>query len=89
MMTVYPTLIAPLFNTYETMKEGPLRQKIEALAAVLGFPLKKLFVVDGSKRSGHSNAYMYVDVLFCLLLKKYMPHLPLTHFFSFPFFLLK
>lgn len=59
MMTIYPVLIAPLFNKYEPLAEGPLRAKIEALAASLQFPLKKLFVVDGSTRSAHSNAYMY------------------------------
>ncbi|KAI7842551.1 hypothetical protein COHA_003788 [Chlorella ohadii] len=48
-VTVYPTVIAPLFNT----------SAIEQLAASLSFPLKKLFVVDGSRRSAHSNAYMY------------------------------
>ena len=59
MMTVYPTLIAPLFNKYAPLEEGKLRDGIEKLAGSLSFPLKKLFVVDGSKRSGHSNAYMY------------------------------
>jgi len=38
---------------------GDLRGKIEALAASIDFPLYKLFVVDGSKRSAHSNAYFY------------------------------
>lgn len=59
MMTVYPTLIAPLFNKYAPLEAGSLRDGIEQLAGSLSFPLKKLFVVDGSKRSGHSNAYMY------------------------------
>ncbi len=59
MMTVYPTVIAPLFNKYAPLPVGPLRVKIEALATKLNFPLKKLFVVDGSTRSAHSNAYMY------------------------------
>ena len=36
----------------------PARESIEALAASLAFPLRKLFVVDGSRRSAHSNAYM-------------------------------
>jgi Na+/melibiose symporter-like transporter len=58
MMTVYPTLIAPLFNKYEKLEAGKLRSAIEELASTLKFPLRKLFVVDGSKRSGHSNAYM-------------------------------
>ncbi|KAL4448266.1 hypothetical protein ABPG75_005485 [Micractinium tetrahymenae] len=59
MLTVYPTAIAPLFNKYTPLEAGPLREAIEALAASLSFPLKKLFVVDGSRRSAHSNAYQY------------------------------
>ncbi|KAL6899521.1 hypothetical protein ACP4OV_006179 [Aristida adscensionis] len=59
MMTIYPVVIAPLFNKFTPLPEGVLREKIEKLAASLKFPLKKLFVVDGSTRSSHSNAYMY------------------------------
>ncbi|XP_022770489.1 CAAX prenyl protease 1 homolog isoform X5 [Durio zibethinus] len=59
MMTLYPVLIAPLFNKFTPLPEGELRLKIEQLASSLNFPLKKLFVVDGSTRSSHSNAYMY------------------------------
>ncbi|CAL9756647.1 unnamed protein product [Musa acuminata subsp. burmannicoides] len=59
MMTLYPILIAPLFNKFTPLPDGELRKKIEKLAASLKFPLKKLFVVDGSTRSSHSNAYMY------------------------------
>jgi STE24 endopeptidase len=59
MLTVYPSLIAPLFNTYKPLPDSPLRTSIETLAQKVKFPLKKLFEVDGSKRSGHSNAYMY------------------------------
>lgn len=59
MMTVYPVLIAPLFNKYEPLPDGSLRTQIESLAASLSFPLKKLFVMDGSRRSAHSNAFMY------------------------------
>lgn len=58
-MTLYPTLIAPLFNKYDPLPEGALREAIQGLAGQLSFPLKKLYVMDGSKRSGHSNAYMY------------------------------
>ncbi|KAK9910320.1 hypothetical protein M0R45_034286 [Rubus argutus] len=50
---------APLFNKFTPLPEGQLRGKIETLASSLKFPLKKLFVVDGSTRSSHSNAYMY------------------------------
>jgi len=59
MMTVYPVFIAPLFNKYERLPEGELRDGIEELAKELKFPLTKLFVMDGSKRSSHSNAFMY------------------------------
>ena len=59
LMTVYPELIAPLFDKYVSMPEGQLRTDIEALAASVEFPLYKLFVVEGSKRSSHSNAYFY------------------------------
>jgi STE24 endopeptidase len=52
-------VIAPLFNKFEPLPDGSLRSKIEALAGGLNFPLKKLYQMDGSKRSAHSNAYMY------------------------------
>ena len=58
-MTIYPNFIQPLFDTYTLLPSGDLRTSIEQLAASLHFPLKKLFVVDGSKRSSHSNAYFY------------------------------
>lgn len=58
-MTIYPSVIAPLFDTYKPLDAGELRTNIEKLAASLKFPLKKLFVVEGSKRSSHSNAYFY------------------------------
>mmetsp|Transcript_22614 Transcript_22614/g.67349 ORF Transcript_22614/g.67349 Transcript_22614/m.67349 type:complete len:451 (-) Transcript_22614:668-2020(-) len=59
LMTIYPTCIAPLFNKFEPLPEGSLRTAIEELAGRLHFPLRKLFKVDGSRRSAHSNAYMY------------------------------
>jgi STE24 endopeptidase len=59
MMTIYPEYIAPLFNKYDPLPEGSLRTKIEELAGSLNYPLKKLYVVDGSKRTSHSNAYCY------------------------------
>lgn len=59
LMTIYPMLIAPLFDKYTPLKEGPLRTRIENLAAKIKFPLTKLYVVEGSKRSAHSNAYLY------------------------------
>ncbi|XP_055704882.1 CAAX prenyl protease 1 homolog [Phlebotomus papatasi] len=59
LMTIYPSVIAPLFDKYKPLDEGPLRKSIENLAASLKFPLAQLYVVEGSKRSAHSNAYFY------------------------------
>jgi STE24 endopeptidase len=59
LMTVYPDYIAPLFDKYTPMPEGDLRSGIERLADSVEFPLYKLYVVEGSKRSSHSNAYFY------------------------------
>jgi STE24 endopeptidase len=56
-MTIYPVLIVPLFNKLEPLKPGKLKESVEALAAKLQFPLSELQVIDGSKRSAHSNAY--------------------------------
>lgn len=58
-MTLYPVLIAPLFDKYSPLEPGALRSSIEDLAAKLKFPLAQLYVVEGSKRSAHSNAYFY------------------------------
>ncbi|MCH0629179.1 M48 family metallopeptidase [Kocuria palustris] len=55
--TVYPTFIAPLFNKFEPLEEGELKIAIENLAKEQRFPLTKLYKIDGSKRSAHSNAY--------------------------------
>ncbi|PVU89046.1 hypothetical protein BB561_005580 [Smittium simulii] len=57
--TIFPTWIQPLFNKFDVLEDGELKTAIEALATRVNYPLKKLYVVDGSKRSGHSNAYMY------------------------------
>jgi STE24 endopeptidase len=59
MYTIYPSLIAPLFDKYTPLPEGELRTRIENLASQLKFPLTQLYVVEGSKRSSHSNAYFY------------------------------
>lgn len=59
LMTLYPVFIAPLFDKYSPLEVGPLRTSIEELAAKLKFPLAQLYVVEGSKRSAHSNAYFY------------------------------
>ncbi|CAL1273872.1 unnamed protein product [Larinioides sclopetarius] len=58
-MTVYADFIAPLFDKFTPLPEGTLRTRIEELAKSISFPLKKLYVVEGSKRSSHSNAYFY------------------------------
>ncbi|KAI6085988.1 peptidase family M48-domain-containing protein [Hypoxylon rubiginosum] len=59
MITVYPIFILPLFNKLSPLEEGPLKAQTEALAKKLKFPLHELFVIDGSKRSAHSNAYFF------------------------------
>ncbi|KAI0514383.1 peptidase family M48-domain-containing protein [Xylaria bambusicola] len=59
MITVYPIVILPLFNKLSPLEEGKLKSETEALAKKLKFPLHELFVIDGSKRSAHSNAYFF------------------------------
>ena len=59
MMTIVPVFIMPLFNKYEPLPDGELKRKIYELAGQLKYPLKNLFVMDGSKRSSHSNAFMF------------------------------
>jgi STE24 endopeptidase len=54
---LYPTLIAPLFNKFVPLADDALRRRIEALLQRCGFALSGLFVMDGSKRSSHGNAY--------------------------------
>ncbi|KAI9671570.1 MAG: hypothetical protein M1817_003622 [Caeruleum heppii] len=58
-ITIYPIAILPLFNKLSPLEKGPLKTGVEALAARLKFPLSELHVIDGSKRSAHSNAYFY------------------------------
>lgn len=58
-ITIYPIAILPLFNKLTPLQEGALKSQTEALAKRLGFPLSDLYVIDGSKRSAHSNAYFY------------------------------
>ena len=57
MIVLYPTVIAPLFNKFEPLKEGEFRDRILQLAEQVGFKTSGIFTMDGSKRSGHSNAY--------------------------------
>ncbi|KAG0681273.1 hypothetical protein C6P40_003167 [Pichia californica] len=56
-IVVYPKFIQPLFNTLTPLEDGELKTAIELLTEKNNFPLDKLYVIDGSKRSGHSNAY--------------------------------
>ncbi|WP_175975436.1 M48 family metallopeptidase [Burkholderia sp. BCC1047] len=56
-LLIYPTFIAPLFNKFEPLKDEALRARIESLMKRCGFAAKGLFVMDGSRRSAHGNAY--------------------------------
>jgi STE24 endopeptidase len=57
MLILYPKLIVPLFNKLTPLPEGELRARLMALGDRTGFKAKTIEVIDGSKRSGHSNAY--------------------------------
>ncbi len=57
MVVVYPMFIMPLFNKLEPMEEGELKSRLFALADRTGFKAQTILVMDGSKRSGHSNAF--------------------------------
>jgi STE24 endopeptidase len=59
MITIYPVAILPLFNKLSPLEEGKLKTEVEGLAKKLKFPLHELYVIDGSKRSAHSNAYFF------------------------------
>jgi len=54
---LYPSVIAPLYNKFIPLEDSLLKDKVEALAAKVGFNVGRIDVMDGSKRSGHSNAY--------------------------------
>jgi STE24 endopeptidase len=56
-LVLYPTLIAPLFNKFEPLQDETLKTRVNALMQRCGFAAKGLFVMDGSKRSAHANAY--------------------------------
>ncbi len=56
-LAIYPTFIAPLFNKFTPMTDDTLKTRIEALLQKCGFKSQGLFVMDGSTRSGHGNAY--------------------------------
>ncbi len=56
-LVLYPTVIAPMFNRFVPLEAGPVRERVERLLARCGFASKGLFVMDGSRRSAHGNAY--------------------------------
>jgi len=80
MLVLYPTVIAPLFNKFTPLDDDSLRARIENLMQRVGFASKGLFVMDGSKRSAHGNAYFSGFgagkriVFFDTLLARLAPH---------------
>jgi STE24 endopeptidase len=80
MLVLYPTVIAPLFNKFTPLTDDSLRDRIEGLMKRVGFASKGLFVMDGSKRSAHGNAYFSGFgagkriVFFDTLLARLAPH---------------
>ncbi|XP_067224149.1 CAAX prenyl protease 1 homolog [Chanodichthys erythropterus] len=79
LVTIYADYIAPLFDKFTPLPDGELKSEIESMARSIYFPLTKIYVVEGSKRSSHSNAYFYGFfknkriVLFDTLLEDYSP----------------
>lgn len=57
LLAIYPTFIAPMFNKFAPMQDEALTQRIERLLERCGFESQGLFVMDGSRRSAHGNAY--------------------------------
>jgi STE24 endopeptidase len=57
LLVIYPTFIAPLFNKFQPLEDETLKARVTALMQRCGFAAKGLFVMDGSKRSAHGNAY--------------------------------
>ena len=80
MMVLYPTVIAPLFNKFTPLADDSLKSRIEGLMARVGFASKGLFVMDGSRRSAHGNAYFSGFgaakriVFFDTLIERLSPH---------------
>ena len=56
-LALYPMVIAPLFNKFSPLEQGGVRERVERLLARCGFRAKGLYVMDGSRRSAHGNAY--------------------------------
>ena len=57
MLVIYPTVIAPMFNRFQPLQDESLAERVSQLMARCGFAAKGLFVMDGSRRSAHANAY--------------------------------
>jgi STE24 endopeptidase len=57
LLVLYPTVIAPLFNKFEPLADAALKDRVQSLMQRCGFAAKGLFVMDGSRRSAHANAY--------------------------------
>ncbi len=57
LLVLYPTVIAPMFNKFEPLPDEALKARVQALMQRCGFAAKGLFVMDGSRRSAHANAY--------------------------------
>jgi STE24 endopeptidase len=57
LLLIYPTFIAPLFNKFKPLENDTIKARVSALMQKCGFAAKGLFVMDGSKRSAHANAY--------------------------------
>jgi STE24 endopeptidase len=57
LLWLWPTFVAPLFNKFEPLPDGELKDRLHAMAAAAGFGNRGLFVMDASRRSGHSNAW--------------------------------
>ena len=57
LLLIYPSFIAPFFNKFEPLEDAQLKERVTALMSRCGFAAKGLFVMDGSKRSAHANAY--------------------------------
>ena len=57
LMWIFPTFIAPLFNKFQPLEDAALKERVTTLMQRCGFAAKGLFVMDGSRRSAHANAY--------------------------------
>jgi STE24 endopeptidase len=79
-LMIYPTFIAPLFNKFSPLQDPALAERINALLTRCGFRAQGLYVMDGSRRSSHGNAYFTGFgaakriVLFDTLLARLEPH---------------